>query len=473
MSLSAKIRTLYRALWGALCSAFLLPGAVHATVYSGDPSNYKTLLSQLAPGDTLRLAAGNYVRLTLDGIHGTAGAWITIAGPASGAPAVIQGESCCNTVQFYGSSFVAIRNLSIDCLGLDVDAINAKSASSHHILIESCTLYNFGSSQQTVGISTKTACWNWIVRGNTILDAGTGMYFGNSDGSAPFIAGVIEGNLVRHPVGYCIQVKYQTPYSTVPEMPTGPSATIIRNNVLLKDDRPSPDGSRPNLLVDGFPDSGPGSADLYEIYGNFLFYNSRESLFQGSGRMTIHDNILVGAASDQSAIYLTDHDAVLKLARVYNNTIYGGNRGVNFVNAPRESGAAVGNLIFATTPINLCGSCGAVVTSGNVDDAVGAAGNYVNQPSTTPGSMDFYPKTSCVPCSGAALDLSPYSSDADYDLDFNGTRKGTFTVRGAYAGSGTNPGWSLNDALKLGGPSSSPGTGDPTSPSAITDLRAR
>lgn len=469
-----KVRTLYRAIWGALCGAALFPGVSAATVYDGNPTNYHTLLSQLAPGDTLRLAAGNYVRLTLDSIHGTPDAWITITGPASGPAAVIQAESCCNTVQFYGSSYLAVRNLHVDGLGLNVDAINAKSASSHHILVENCTLYNFGTDQQTVGISTKTACWNWTVRGNTILDAGTGMYFGNSDGSAPFIAGVIEGNLVRHPVGYCIQVKYQTPYTSQAEMPVGPSRTIIRNNVLLKDDRPSPDGSRPNLLVDGFPDSGPGSTDLYEIYGNFLYYNPRESLFQGSGRMTIHDNVLVGAASDQSAINLTDHDAVLKLAHVYNNTIYGGNRGIDMSNPPREGGALVGNLIFATTPISLCGSCGPVSSIANVGDAVANAGAYVANPSLTLGSMDFYPRTACVLCAAAALDLSLFSSDTDYTLDFNGTAKGAFTFRGAYAGSGTNPGWALNDGLKVGGPSSTPGgDADSAPPSAITDIRAR
>src|SRR6516162_10453302 len=63
-------------------------------------------------------------------------------------------------------------------------------------------------------------------------------------------------------------------------------------NVFIKDDRPSRDGDRPNLLVGGFPDSGPGSHDLYQIYGNLLVHNTREALFQGSGRISFHDNIL-------------------------------------------------------------------------------------------------------------------------------------------------------------------------------------
>ena len=48
-------------------------------------------------------------------------------------------------------------------------------------------------------------------------------------------------------------------------------------------------GNRPNLLVGGFPEEGPGSNDLYQIYGNLLIDNPREALFQGSGRISFHD----------------------------------------------------------------------------------------------------------------------------------------------------------------------------------------
>ena len=50
--------------------------------------------------------------------------------------------------------------------------------------------------------------------------------------------------------------------------------------MFIKGDQPSPDGDRPNLLVDGFPDTGAGSSDLYEIYGNFFYHNPREALLQ-------------------------------------------------------------------------------------------------------------------------------------------------------------------------------------------------
>jgi MYXO-CTERM domain-containing protein len=87
------------------------------------------------------------------------------------------------------------------------------------------------------------------------------------------------------------------------------------------------------------------------------------------------------------------------------------------------------------------------------------AGNFVASPSLTLGSMNFYPLPG--QCQGAALDLASVSSELDYDKDFNGTSKGGFTFRGAYAGEGDNPGWQLTDDLKSGGGSTPPtgGTG--------------
>jgi hypothetical protein len=446
-------------------------GSAKANVIAANPSNYRTLIGSLTPGDTLRLQAGNYNRLPINGVTGTPAAWITIMGPTSGPAAVIQGEACCNTVQLYGCSYLAIRSLTIDGMGIDVDGINASPPSSHDILIEGCTLINLGNNQSTVAISTKTTVWNWRVRGNTILEPGTGMYFGNSDGTYPFIAGIIEGNYVKNPMGYCMEIKQQNPYTLQPGMPAGPNRTIVRNNVFLKDDRPSPSGDRPNFLVGEFPDTGPGSSDLYEVYGNFAYHNSRESLFQGAGRVVVHDNVFVDAGSDQSAIYFVDHNGPLKLAYAYNNTVYGGARGIYFANEPRQSGAIVGNLVFAGSPIGWCGGCAITAVSNNVTAPIANAGQYVTNPSITLGAMNFFPRTSCVPCAGAALDSSLFVTHADYNRDFNGSPKGAWTFRGAYAGAGVNPGWPLADGPKSGGPSG--GTTDTIPPDSPANLQKR
>jgi hypothetical protein len=60
--------------------------------------------------------------------------------------------------------------------------------------------------------------------------------------------------------------------------------------------------------------------------------------------------------------------------------------------------------------------------------------------------MNFYPLVGQA--QGTPVDLSLFSANADYTLDFNRTQKGSFTFRGAYAGAGTNPGWQLQAGIK-------------------------
>ena len=250
--------------------------------------------------------------------------------------------------------------------------------------------------------------------------------------------------LIQDTTGYNMEIKFQLPRPSVPGMPKGPSSTIIRNNVFIKGDQPSPDGDRPNVLVGGFPDSGPGSNDLYEIYGNFFDHNPREALLQAFGRVAIHDNLFVDG--QYAAVILQNQDLPLKLAYVYNNTIYTSQQGI-FLGSPAQTTDAVtGNLVFAGTPIS-----GSIKhESDNMTDTVQNASNYVNAPSFELGVMNLYPLPGKV--EGSPLNLAPFSQNVDYTLDFNGVPKDQFSgqrvFRGAYAGEGTNPGWKLQAGIK-------------------------
>ena len=321
-------------------------------VISANPRNYRSRLSVLKPGDTLALVAGTYPGLYISGLRGAPSRCIVISGPASAPPAVIQGAARANTVEIVDSSFLAIQNLTIDSRGIGgVFGISAKGGLSnltHDILVQRNTLVGQGGSQQTDGISTKTPTWGWVIRQNKIIGAGTGIYLGNSDGRDPFIFGVIEDNLIENPIGYCMQIKHQLPWPAVPGMPVGHRSTLIRNNVFIKNDQPSPDGDRPNLLVGGFPSSGPGSDNLYEIYGNFFYHNPREALFQGSGRISFHDNILVDG--EYAAAVFRQQHLPLQLAYVYNNTVYTKQSGIYFGSEAAAKDAVIGNLVFAATP---------------------------------------------------------------------------------------------------------------------------
>ena len=178
---------------------------------NANPSNYRKMISTLQPGDTLTLAAGNYPLLVLQHLNGIPNNCITITGPASGPAAVIQGVNGNNTVEISSSSYLVLKNLTIDSLGLPaafgISAHGDSTTPTHHILILGNILVGQNSDQQTDGISTKIPTWGWVIRQNIINGAGTGLYLGNSDGSDPFVAGVIEDNLIENPIGYCMEIK--------------------------------------------------------------------------------------------------------------------------------------------------------------------------------------------------------------------------------------------------------------------------
>jgi len=322
-------------------------------ILRADPSNFQRTLSGLAPGDTLLLTPGNYPPLKIANLSGAPGRCITITGMAANRSAVVLGEIGNKTVEIIDSSYIVVSNLVIDSRGLPgADGIKASASpnpATHHIVLDGNLIIGAGASQQTDGITTKTPTWNWVIRRNTILSAGTALYLGDSDGTAPFIGGLIEDNLVVDPIGYGMQIKYQIERPVLAGMPEAAQITIIRNNVFKKGDRPSPDGDRPNLLVGGFPDTGAGSNDLYQIYSNLLIENPREALFQGSGRISFHDNVLIGGAP--AAAVFRDHDLPLKFARVYDNKIYSPYIGIKF-DSPAPQGISVfDNVIVAETPL--------------------------------------------------------------------------------------------------------------------------
>jgi hypothetical protein len=106
---------------------------------------------------------------------------------------------------------ISLRHLQLDGGNVPVDAIKAEGHSrfADFITLENLHIHDHAASQQNVGISTKCPTFGWVVRGNRIERVGTGMYFGDSDGSDPFVAGLIEENRVSDTLGYNLQIKHQ------------------------------------------------------------------------------------------------------------------------------------------------------------------------------------------------------------------------------------------------------------------------
>lgn len=439
-----------RALTIVAIALIAAPTVASATDYQVNANmNYRDVLENLVAGDTVMFAAGQYRSgFPINGLNGTASRPIVITGPSTTPRAVIHGRSCCNTISIRDSSYVTIRSFDVDGGGEYVDAVKAESdaTSAHHITIEDLHITGHDAGQQAVGISTKCPAWDWSIRYNVIEQTGTGIYLGQSDGSAPFVRGIIEYNVITDPIGYCMEIKHQIGRPSLAGMPTGDSTTLIRHNVFSKSANASTGGSaRPNLLVGHWPTSGRGSNDRYEIYGNLLYQNQSgsEPLFQGEGNVALHDNIMINTFG--SALDIVPHNDVPREVSIYHNTIYASGDGI-FVSGVQGGFTArvVANAVFAASPIANPGGD----TRDNVTDSRGNAGTYLNNPGTNLAGADFYPRSGQL--QGSAADLSAFATHIDNSVDFNGNiRPGTY--RGAYAGSGNNPGWRLAIDTKPGG----------------------
>lgn len=407
-------------------------------VIQADPSNYLARVRALVPGDTLVLAPGTYddpsdvPGLPLFNLNGTPTQPIVITGPESGTRPLLLGRSTHNTVRLSNASYVVVRNLEID--GRDLGGAGvAAQGTAHHVTLENLVIRGVGGDQQIVGISTVgSPTWNWAICGNTIIGAGTGMYLGNSDGTSPFVAGLIERNLVRDTIGYNIQIKHQIDRPAVAGMPTTPQRTTIRHNVFAKSGNSSTGSmARPNLLVGHFPTSGNGSEDHYEIYGNFFYQNPTEALFQGEGNIAFYANLLVNDSGD--AVNIQPHHDVPKSIDVFGNTVLAKGSGIRITGgAAGYAQRSFGNAVFAASPLS-GGEQRDNVTAGRA-----SASNFLNAPDVPLGSFDAYPRVGTL--RGSAIDVSPASGFGGFDRDFAGQAR-DWTLRGAYAGEGANPGW--------------------------------
>ncbi len=354
---------------------FLLLAA--ARDIEADPTNYLGAVALLAPGDVLHLRAGTYRDcLELDGLHGTREQPIVVEGPPDRS-AIFLGERCDGwtnrsrvIVQIEDSSFLVIRNLEIDAQGRPTDGVEAGYGDTpvHHVTLENLYIHDNAVTNQENGISSFATAWDWIIRGNRIEHTGTGLYLGNSDGSDPFIRGVIEDNVIVDPHGYGMQIKHQLERPQHPGMPPDGSATIIRNNVFVKAEHASlGEEARPNLLVGHFPDDGYGANDRYQIYGNLFFENQtdQEALFQGEGNLEIHDNLFVNSYRGIGA-WIRPHNGVPKEVRIFDNTFLCAGPGIVIEGGSlMHAQVATGNAIFSDD----APSAGGDNFSGNLTDA--------------------------------------------------------------------------------------------------------
>ena len=429
-----------RRIW-VLClfvGLFLL-GSAHAATFEGTPDTYRRLLHKLGPGDTLELQPGIYKSgLPIHRMVGMFGKPILITGATGEPRPLFVARSGHNTISILDSGHVHLRDLELDGRGLAVDGVKAEGHShwAHHIVLDNLLIRGHGNNQQTVGISTKCLTWNWTIRNNVIIGAGTGVYLGNSDGGRPFIAGLIEHNLIVDSIGYNLQIKHQIEQPRIPGQSSGSKNTIIRHNVFSKSKAATEEGmARPNVLVGHWPLSGPGENDVYQIYGNLFYDNPSEALFQGEGNIGLYNNLFVNPHGD--AIHIQPHNDVPKRVDIFSNTVVAGGAGITIrrrKDDARFSQYVVANAVFASPPLE------GGERNSNLSHAYDAAGNYLTSPYDDIDRLNLFPKTGRL--GNTTLDLSAFERYMDWNRDFNGVMR-INRYPGAYSGEGVNPGWRL------------------------------
>jgi hypothetical protein len=352
------------------------------------PGDYRAMLTQLGPGDKMFLEPGHYREgLRLHGIVGTASQPVVIEGPAGPRQAIFVGRPGSHTVSFLDSAHVTVRKLVLDGRGAPVDAVRAEGHARwvHHVTLEDLTIVNHGASQQNSGISTKCPAWGWVIRRNTIVGAGTGMYFGDSDGSDPFFASLIESNRIVDPLGYGIQIKHQ--HGRPEGSPTGEiSRTEVRDNLIVKGRvATAPELARPSLLVGHFPLAGPGVHDINVIHGNLLIDNPSEALFQGEGNIALYDNLMFNPRGE--GVRIQPHNHRPREVAVFNNTIVAAALGLEFSGGePGHPRLLEHNLVYGNPPMR------SEVAGENITGPYDRARAAFVRLSTDPSTIDLTPR---------------------------------------------------------------------------------
>jgi len=339
---------------GVLCAGVLclLSGVTSAADYRVSPDDYRGQIQRLQPGDRLLLEPGDYRQgLPLYNLSGRIDQPIIVEAANPLAPPRFIARPGVNTVSLINVRYLVLRYLELDGRNVRVDAIKAEGHSgfADFITLEHLFIHDHAASQQNVGISSKCPALGWVVRKNRIERVGTGMYFGDSDGSDPFVGGLIEANHVSHTLGYNLQIKHQ---KTRPPDIAGRHDTMIRYNVFSKQGTLPGPQARPNVLLGHFPLAGPGNGDRYLVYGNLFLSNPTEALLQAEGRVALYDNVFINDSGD--AIHIQPHNDVPRDMAIFSNTVLASGMGIQVRRG--ESTAyrqyVVANVVAASTPLH-------------------------------------------------------------------------------------------------------------------------
>ncbi len=246
--------------------------------------DYRPILRQLQPGDTLVFLPGVHERSTVLELSGTAERPITIRGQmdAEGRRPVVQFTGRGHNLWRLTGRHVVIRDLELH----STHAYALRVDQAEHVRIESCIFRDCGGGDLSANTADVHALH--VFRSLFTGTRRTPVYIGRHDGGLKvtefrFEGNVIDGREIEAGEGYGIQLKLNV------------TGGVVRGNWI--------EHTRgPGIMVYGAKDDDPALGNLVE--GNVVV-GSRNSggILVGAGPARVHGNLLVGNAQGGIRVY--------------------------------------------------------------------------------------------------------------------------------------------------------------------------
>ena len=465
----------------ALLSVYTVGPARATDLYANPGDNIRSIILNMDPGDTLHLAAGDYVtNLRMTNQNGDPDNWHVVRGPDVGVARIVA-VGYYNQIELTNSSYWRLENLELDGIGVSSEAFKAQGTYAHHIVLDGLNVHDY----LDVTLDTKAVTWDMTIKNCHVHDGGSvGLYLGNSTGYGQLINFTFDNNLVERTYSYNMQIKQQNTRTgiasgTQPGFEFDSWGWEIKNSVFMRT-LDTAGSARPNFLIDAAPMSGPGNDDLATIHGNVVLGNvagaAGDHGFQLSGNLRVYNNVILNVIDDGVAgIRIGSHAGINpRFMEVYNNTVFilGGTANTrclsitDVLSGPGMNHLVANNALIRGNASHTAFSSGGaglpgdtvvannIIRGGGVEPGFALTSEDVEDifvsPVDTPGVVDLYPD----PGPRSPLIDAGDNAYAPAD-DFNGTVRpynGIVDV-GAYEYDGPgNPGWQLDLNFKGQGP---------------------
>ena len=421
-----------RATLGVL--AFIAANASGATIETNPTQDFRSLMQNLHPGDTLILDDGTYPLSSYFelALAGTSAQPITIVAKAGARPAIRYADASQNIVNIVHASF-----LTLDGIEFSGGSRGLRFIGGSDITLRNCLVHGTAANAIAANDSGEDYARFQFIH-NEIHHTGVtgeGFYLGCNGDLCRIHDSVIANNYIHDLQG--ASADYQ---GDGIEIKKGSYANIVRDNVIH-------DTHYPGITM--YDVNGHGAPNIIE---RNLIWNSDDSGIQVTADAIVRNNIVLGATNNAFFSNNIDGGSANNLIIVNNTFLMPQGDGIR-LNGVSGSVRIVNNLIYApgNYAIRASGTTSGIVSLENAGDGnltgvgggfslgSGLANDFVQ------ASLSGAPPQNLIPINGQLIGVgSTIDQPAD---DFDGHPRGSHADLGAYCSCGVL-GWKLNPEFK-------------------------